>query len=239
MKTVLITGANKGIGFATAKLFLNNGYHVILAGRNEQRLIEAKEKLSNAVEYIVWDVSDIQQAAIALAHAHRYYGNIDTIVNNAGIVSTEDITGGDFLDKTEQAWDETMNINLKGLFFAIQAEAKYMIQNSISGHIVNVCSEMSYRAAYNAYTISKWGALGMTKGLGRRLAQEHIILNGVAPGETATEIFRTEEGIPVKINSPRGERAMPAEIAEAIYFLANSKNIIGQVLISDGGRSLH
>ena len=147
--------------------------------------------------------------------------------------------GGDFLDKTEQAWDETMNTNLKGLFFAIQAEAKYMIRNSISGHIVNVCSEMSYRAAYNAYTISKWGVLGMTKGLGRRLAQEHIILNGVAPGETATEIFRTEEGIPVKINSPRGERAMPAEIAEAIYFLANSKNIIGQVLISDGGRSLH
>ena len=159
MKTVLITGANKDIGFATAKLFLNNGYHVILAGRSEQRLIDAKEKQNNAVEYVVWDVSDIQQAPVALTQAHRYYGNIDTIVNNAGVVSDEDITGGDFLNKTEQAWDETMNVNLKGLFFAIQAEAKYMIRNSISGHIVNVCSEMSYRAAYNAYTISKWGAL--------------------------------------------------------------------------------
>lgn len=239
MKTVMITGANKGIGFATAKLFLHNGYHVILAGRNEQKLIAARERLDNAVHYVVWDVSDIHHAPIALEQAHRFYGNIDTIINNAGTVSEEDITGRDFFEKTEQAWDDTMNTNLKGLFFAIQAEAKYMIQNSISGHIVNVCSEMSYRAAYNAYTISKWGALGMTKGLGRRLAKENIILNGVAPGETATEIFRVQEGLPVKIDSPRGERAMPAEIAEAIYFLANSKNIIGQVIITDGGRSLH
>ena len=239
MGTVLVTGANKGIGFASAKLFLNNGYNVILAGRSEERLIAAKERLNNAVEYVVWDVSDIHQAPIALAQAHKYYGNIDTIVNNAGIVSDEDITGSDFLDKTEEAWDKTMNTNLKGLFFAIQAEAKYMIQHNISGHIVNVCSEVSYRVAYNAYRASKWGALGLTKGLGRRLARDHIILNGVAPGETATEIFRVEEGLPVKINSPRGERAMPSEIAEAIFFLANSKNIIGEVLISDGGRSLH
>lgn len=239
MGTVLITGANKGIGFASAKLFLNNGYNVILAGRNEERLIAAKARLNNAVEHVVWDVSNIHQAPIALAQAHQYYGNIDTIVNNAGIVSDEDITRSDFLDKTEEAWDKTMNINLKGLFFAIQAEAKYMIQNNIAGHIVNICSEMSYRAAYNAYTISKWGALGMTKGLAKRLAQNQIIMNGVAPGATATEIFRVEEGLPVKNKSPRGERAMPDEIAEAIYFLANSKNMIGSVLLSDGGRSLH
>lgn len=239
MGTVLITGANKGIGFATAKLFLSNGYHVILAGRSEERLIAAKEKLNNAVQYVVWDVSDIHQAPIALAKAHQYYGNIDTIVNNAGIVSDEDITRVDFLEKTEEAWDATMNTNLKGLFFAIQAEAKYMIQHNIAGHIVNVCSEMSYRAAYNAYTISKWGALGMTKGLAKRLAKYQIIMNGVAPGETATEIFRVEEGLPVNIKSPRGERAMPSEIAEAILFLAKSNNIIGEVLITDGGRSLH
>ncbi len=214
MGTVLITGANKGIGFATAKLFLSNGYHVILAGRSEERLIAAKEKLNNAVQYVIWDVSDIHQAPLALARAHAFYGNIDTIVNNAGIVSDEDITRGDFLDKTEEAWDSTMDTNLKGLFFALQAEAKYMIQNQIPGHIVNVCSEMSFRAADNAYRISKWGALGMTKGLARRLARDRIILNGVAPGETATEIFRVEEGLPAKIKSPRGERAMPSEILQ-------------------------
>lgn len=132
-----------------------------------------------------------------------------------------------------------MNTNLKGLFFALQAEAKYMIEKEIHGHIVNVCSEMSFRPAYNAYTASKWGAMGLTRGLAKRLAPYGIILNGVAPGETATEILRQEEGVPHKIKSPRGERAMPVEIAEAIYFLAGSKNMIGSVLLSDGGRSLH
>ena len=114
-----------------------------------------------------------------------------------------------------------------------------MIENKIEGHLVNVCSEMSFRDAYDAYCISKWGARGLTQGLAKRLAKDNIILNGIAPGETATEILRQEEGKPFKIDSPRGERAMPSEIAEAIYFLANSKNIIGKVLVSDGGRSLY
>ena len=76
-------------------------------------------------------------------------------------------------------------------------------------------------------------------GLAKRLSKEGIILNGVAPGETATEIFRRKEGEHFAINSPRGERAMPHEIAEAIYFMANSANIIGEILVSDGGRRLH
>lgn len=238
MKTVLITGANKGIGFATAKAFIEKGYHVVLAGRNEERLKIASSRLHNA-PYVLWDVSEIHAATGAIDTAHAYFGNIDIFVNNAGIVTDEDITRVDFLFKTEEAWDATMNTNLKGLFFAIQAEARYMIEHKIQGHIVNVCSEMGFRAAYNAYCISKWGAVGMTRGLAKRLAPEGIIVNGIAPGETATEILRQKEGERHAMNSPRGERAMPGEIAESIVFLAESKNIIGEVLISDGGRSLH
>lgn len=238
MRTVLITGANKGIGFATAKYFKEHGDRVVLAGRNEQRLRAAVERLGGGADYAIWDVCDIHAAPSVLGDIHDRVGAIDVIVNNAGIVTDEDISGSDFLTKTEQAWDQTMNTNLKGLFFAIQAEAQYMIDHEIRGHIVNVCSEMSFRPAYNAYTISKWGALGLTKGLAKRLAPYGIILNGVAPGETATEILRQKEGEPHPINSPRGERAMPIEIAEAIYFVAGSKNMIGSVLLSDGGRSL-
>ena len=239
MRTVLITGANKGIGFATAKYFQDRGDKVILTGRNEERLRAAAMRLGGEPQYAVWDVSDIHAAPSVLSELHERVGAIDVFVNNAGIVSDEDIGGTDFLTKTEAAWDITMNTNLKGLFFAIQAQARYMIEHNICGHIVNVCSEMSFRPAYNAYTASKWGALGLTKGLAKRLAPYGITLNGVAPGETATEILRQKEGEPYAINSPRGERAMPSEIAEAIYFVAGSKNMIGSVLLTDGGRSLN
>lgn len=240
MKTALVTGANKGIGFATTKVFLEKGYNVVLTGRNEERLRHAQERLGGKkCRYIVWDVSDISAVSSALEKAHALFGNIDVFVNNAGIVSGEDITGKDFLVKTEKAWDETMGTNLKGLFFALQAETKYMLARNIQGNIVNVCSEMGFRAAYDAYCISKWGVRGMTMGIAKNIAKYGIVLNGIAPGETATEIFRQKEGEEVKIDSPRGKRAMPMEIAEAIYFLANSRNIIGEILVSDGGRRLN
>lgn len=240
MKTVLITGGNKGIGFATAKLFLESGFNVIITGRDEERLRNAAERLdSSNCRYLVWDVSDITAIAPAIDAAHAFFGNIDVFVNNAGIVSDEDITQKDFLEKTETAWDNTMNVNLKGLFFALQAETRYMVDHEIKGNIVNLCSEMGFRPAYNAYCISKWGVRGMTSGIAKNIAKYGIVLNGVAPGETATEILRQKEGERRLNKSPRGERAMPSEIAEAIYFLANSRNIIGEVLVSDGGNRLY
>ena len=239
MKTVLITGANKGIGFASAKLFLEKGYNVIISGRNEERLKTAVEKLgSKNCAYVVWDIAKVSTNQSAIEKAHQIFGDISVFVNNAGIVADEDISFVPFFEKTEKSWDETMDINLKGAFFALQAQMKYMVNNSIKGSIVNLCSEMAFRPAENAYCISKWGVRGMISGVAKIGANYGIVVNGIAPGETATEILRQKEGEPHKINSPRGERAMPSEIAEAIVFLAESKNIIGEILVSDGGRRL-
>ena len=237
---VLITGANKGIGFATAKLFQSKGYQVIITGRNEDRLHAAKERLGINVEYIVWDVLNISIASEIIQKAHSLWGNIDVFVNNAGIVCSDDNgpCAAGFFKKSEAGWDETMNINLKGMFFALQAEAAYMKEHEIQGNIVNVCSEMGFRPAAFAYGISKWGVRGMTMGVGKELAPIGIVVNGIAPGETATEILHQEEGIIKSIISPRGIQSTPDEIAEAIYFLSKSRNIIGEVLLSDGGRSL-
>lgn len=131
-----------------------------------------------------------------------------------------------------------MNINLKGVFFALQAEALYMIEKNIRGNIVNICSEMGFRPASFAYGISKWGVRGMTMGVGKELAEFGIVVNGIAPGETATEILRQTEGEVKTIESPRGVQAMPEEIAEGILFLSQSRNIIGEIMVSDGGRRL-
>ena len=161
-------------------------------------------------------------------------------VNNAGIVCSDDNgpKSVGFFEKTEEGWDDTMNVNLKGMFFALQAEAKYMRDLGIKGNIINVCSEMGFRPAPFAYGISKWGVRGMTMGIGKELAPLGIVVNGIAPGETATEILHQREGDVKHISSPRGVQATPAEIAEAIYFLSKSRNIIGEVLVSDGGRRL-
>ena len=128
MRTVLITGANKGIGFATAKYFKEHGDRVVLAGRSEERLRAAVERLGGCADYALWDVSDIHAAPSVLRRVHERVGAIDVIVNNAGIVTDEDISGSDFLTKTEQAWDQTMNVNLKGLFFAIQRRLNVGLQ---------------------------------------------------------------------------------------------------------------
>ena len=233
----LITGASKGIGFKTAELFRTNGYKVIITGRNEQKLIDAVGRLDSNAAYLVWDVADVKSAKAAVKKAHLLFGKINVFINNAGIVCDDDIgeRAVGFFEKTEAGWDETMNINLKGLFFALQAEAMYMKENNIKGNIVNVCPEMGFRPAANAYCISKWG---VTMGIGKQLASLGIVVNGIAPGETATEILRQREGDIKKIALPRGVQASTEEIAEAIFFLSQSRNIIGEILVSDGGRSL-
>lgn len=101
----VITGASKGIGFKTAELFCSKGYKVIITGRNEASLKCAVKKLGKQAKYLVWDISDIQSANAALKAAHSLWGNIDVFVNNAGIVSNDDI-GVDavgFLKKARQA----------------------------------------------------------------------------------------------------------------------------------------
>lgn len=239
--TALITGANKGIGYAAAKKFLSEGHKIIISGRNEKKLSEAKNFLGQNCEYIVWDISNVSLSAEVIEKAHSIFGDINIFVNNAGIVCKDD-NGAEqvgFFEKSEEGWDYTMDVNLKGTFFALQAEAAYMRKNAIRGNIVNVCSEMGFRPAAFAYGISKWGVRGMTMGAGAELAPFGIVVNAVAPGETATEILHQKEGEIKKINSPRGIQAAPEEIAEAIYFLSQSRNIIGEILVTDGGRRLY
>lgn len=237
-RTVLVIGASKGIGFATAKIFLENNFNVIITGRDVERLKKASFEL-NRCPYMKWDIKEVSRAGEFVENAHNFYGNIDVFINNAGIVTDAQWNGERFPDLSVSTWDETMDINLRGTYFLCQAEAKYMIANSISGHIVNVCSEMGFRAATDPYGISKWGVRGMTLGIARNLAKHKIVVNAVAPGETATEILRQKEGVETKMDSPRGVRSMPYEIGNAIYFLATDDNTIGTILQTDGGRSIY
>lgn len=237
-KTVLVIGGSKGIGFACAKKFIENKFNVIITGRNVTGLKKASSALDNC-PYIEWDIKEVSKAKEYLEKAHEFFNGIDVFINNAGIVTDAQWNGECFPDVSISTWDETMNVNLRGIYFLCQAEAKYMIANSVKGHIVNMCSETGFRAAPDSYGISKWGIRGMTLGMAQILAEHKIVVNAIAPGETATEILRQKEGERIKIDSPRGIRAMPCEIANAVYLLATEDNMIGTILQTDGGRSLH
>ena len=240
-KTVLITGGSKGIGFVSAEKLLKDGKNVIITGRHEKQLEEAVRKLSGHVKYKVWDVGDIENVKTYFAEAVKLFGKIDVVINNAGILSDSDLAN-DFFSVTPEQWDRVEIVNLKGLFFICQCAASFMIQNGIKGHIVNVCSEMGFRPVWYPYGISKWGVRGLTYGLGHLLASHGIVVNGVAPGHTATDLVKWNENESLELDSiPRGCMATPEEIAELICFLASdaANNIMGEIVISDGARHLY
>ena len=240
-KTVLITGAGSGIGLATAKTFAEHDYHVILAGKTVEKLEKAKNEIGECAVAFLWDITKISQIKSKIQDAISIFGTLDVVVNNAGCLFMTDRTG-DFFHVTPEEWDGVHTTNLKAMFFICQAVLEYMVNEGLKGHIVNVCSEMGFRQTYTPYGISKWGVRGLTYGLGRTFAPYGIVVNGVAPGQTATPIVGYQEGdSPAEESIPRGIMATPKEIANLIYFLGSESgnNLMGEIVVSDGGRHLY
>lgn len=242
-KCVLVTGGSSGIGFETAREYLAEGAEVIITGRHESALKEAKEKLSSdKLHTIVWDVSDIKSIPQKMQEADRLLDgkNIDYFINNAGVYIPENLKEYD-----ESTYDLIMATNTKGLFFMCQAEKKYFIDNSIRGKIINVCSARSLISGCDPYSISKWGAMCITKGLAKELIQYGIIVNGVAPGIVLTNISDWSKKQNINDNAytqshPTGRYTLVEEIAGMILYLSSDlgSNIVGEIVPIDGGWTL-
>lgn len=241
-KKAIITGGSRGIGFATAKKFIEEGAVVTITGRNAEALKKACAKIPNGnLMYVEWDTADISMFEGNIKRIADNMDGLDILVNNAGVLTETDFKG-EFLNITPDQWDYVENINLKGVFFMCQAAAKYMMGNKIKGHIVNVCSEMGFRPVNVTYGITKWGVRGMTYGLGKTLAPYGIVVNGVAPGATATDMMRWSEGMSMeRLSHPNRRFGYPCEIAALIAFLASNAadNLVGEIVISDGGSHLY
>lgn len=240
-KGVLVTGGGSGIGFETAKEYLAEGAEVIITGRNETALKEAKEELaSDRLHTMVWDISDVKTIPQKLHEAVAKLGKIDVFVNNAGVYA---INAWDKYD--EETFDNVIITNAKGLFFMCQAEGKYFLENKISGRIVNVCSIAGIKSGFDPYSVSKWGAVCITKGLAKELAKHGIIVNGVAPGNVVTNIHSGVRGKNVEDNAYMpshltGRYSLVEEIAGMILYLSSDlgSNIVGEVVPVDGGWTL-
>lgn len=241
-KIAIITGGTGGIGIAIAQAFLKSGISaIVITGRNETRLNQAKielDKVDNAkgkVYTCVLNNKDIDSFDSKLDEILSKTGHIDILVNNAGVI------GGYLPNACEAEYDNVMDTNLKGAFFLSQTVAKYMIAHKINGNILNICSSSSIRPANSAYALSKWGLQGLTLGLAKSLVKHGIIVNGIAPGPTATPMLDKIQGesIDNKYN-PIGRMIMPEEIANMAVFLTSNygRTIVGDVIYMSGGAGL-
>lgn len=232
-RVALVTGAGSGIGFGIAEAFVNNKAKVIITGRNEDKLKEACAKLGENCKYLVWDASDSTIINENLSKAVNVFGRIDILVNNAGYHGNQN-----FFTISEPDFDCTFNVNIKNVFFMCQAVGKYMIDNHIRGHILNISSAASVKPAWSPYEISKWACTGFTKGLARELIPYGIIVNGIAPGPMATEMSHWHDGEQLTWPGlPKERLGVVEEIGNLAVHLSSDAGsfIVGEVVLCDGG----
>lgn len=237
-KKVLVTGGGSGIGFEIAKEFLAEGAEVMITGRNKERLEEAKQKLNNPkVKVMDWDVADVKELDEKFVTAVEVMGAFDIFINNAGIYAASP-----WNQIKEEEYDKVSDINCKGLFFMCQHEADYFLKNNIKGKIVNINSIAGLKSGFDAYSVSKWGSMCITRSLAAKMAPYGIVINGIAPGNVVTNIHDGVRGKNVMDNAYMPQHktnryTLVEEIASMALYLSSdmASNIIGQVIAIDGG----
>ena len=239
-KTVLITGASRGIGRATALLFAKAGWRVGI-GYHQNRdaaesLLAELTALGADADIFAADVADRQAATAMVAAAKARFGHIDALICNAGITRSHLFT-----DVTEADWREMMGVTLDGPFFCAQAAVSDMIRRQ-DGVILFVSSIWGLTGASceAPYSAAKAGLIGLTKALAKELGPSHIRVNCVAPGVIDTDMnAHLSEDIRAELaaETPLGRIGTPDDIAHSLLFLASddASFITGQVLSPNGG----
>ena len=237
-KSVIVTGAARGIGEACARRFAREGARLVLADVLDAEGEALAAELGGL--YVHCDVGDKAQVDALVARALAAYGRIDILVNNAGI-----FRAADFLDVTEEDFDAVLRVNVKGSFLLGQAAARAMVQAG-GGNIVNMSSVNGVLAIPNiaSYNVSKGGINQLTRVMALALADKNIRVNAVAPGTIATELAAkavlTSEEAKAKImmRTPMKRLGQPSEIAEVVAWLASdgASYITGEIVTVDGGR---
>jgi NAD(P)-dependent dehydrogenase (short-subunit alcohol dehydrogenase family) len=240
-KTALITGATSGIGQATAARLAADGAHVIVAGRDTERgeaVVAAIRADGGKADFVPADLRDAASAAeLATRAAEVAGGRIDVLVNNAGIALTGPTPGFD-----EGAFDDVFAVNVKAPFYLVGARAPAMAANG-GGSIVNVSTMAAEIGIVGmaAYSASKAALNGLTRSWAAEFGPQGVRVNVVSPGPTRTAgVESMGDAIDhLAAQSPLGEVADPAEIADVIAFLAGdaASRVHGVVLNVDGGRT--
>jgi 3-oxoacyl-[acyl-carrier protein] reductase len=244
MKTALITGAGIGIGRATAHAFVEAGYRVIVTDILEDEgkaVTEAIKAKGGTAEFHRLDVTSTEGAEAVVSAVEGAYGAIDTIICNAGIAHKVPLD-----QLTDEKWDFTMEVDLKGMIRVIRAAAPKM-RAAGTGSVVCLSSIMGVAYGWDEhvhYSAAKSGVVGLVRGLAVELAREGVRVNGVAPGYIRTAQALSEEHSlgPAGLEKaaefiPMGRVGEADDIADVILFLASdaARYMTGQVVTVDGG----
>ncbi len=245
-KNAIVTGGARGIGYAIARRFLNEGGRVVIADIDERAGEAACKDLSNLgdVRFVSGDVAERLDVRNLVAKALDSFGNIDVLVNNAGISH-----GASFLDIKEADFDRVMDVNLKGAFLCGQAVARHMVDRVEAGEdpgcIINVSSNNAVLALAEQvpYTVSKGAVAQLTRVMALSLARYGIRVNAIGPGSIMTDMLSAVAGDNDARNrilsrTPMGRIGDPSEIAGIAVFLASNdaSYVTGQTVFADGGR---
>jgi glucose 1-dehydrogenase len=240
---VLVTGSAQGIGRAIAVRLAQEGARIVVEDRLDSAMAEQTLDAVRATGsdgcVIAGDVGRVDDDRAVIERAVAQMGRIDVLVNNAGVERR-----AAFLDVTEADYDLVMNVNLKGAFFLTQAFVRHLRETKRGGRIVNVSSvheELPF-PHFTSYCASKGGMKMMMRNLAIELAPLGITVNNVAPGAVGTPINQQLLADKAQLaalvaNIPLGRLANPAEIANAVLFLASpeSSYVTGTTLFVDGG----
>jgi NAD(P)-dependent dehydrogenase (short-subunit alcohol dehydrogenase family) len=238
-KVALVTGAARGIGLATARTFLAEGWAVALLDIERELLGQSMKEIGrpDATLALGCDVSDAGAVGTAVATIARRFGRLDALVNNAGIAVFAPL-----METSDADWTRVLEVNLTGPFLCTKAAVPLMREHG-GGAIVNITSISAVRASTlrSAYGTSKAGLAHLTKQLAVELAELNIRVNAVAPGPVDTAMAKKVHTREIRADYhdaiPLNRYGLEEELANAIYFLCSDKSsyITGQILAVDGG----
>ncbi|MEL6751401.1 MAG: glucose 1-dehydrogenase [Pseudomonadota bacterium] len=245
-KAAIVTGGANGIGAAIARRFVTEGARVVIADIEDeagQQLASDLQELGSAI-FVHTDVGERLDVHNLVAAARDAHGEIDVLVNSAGILAE-----ASFLDLAIEDFDAVMRVNLKGSFMCGQAVARTMVErvkdDGPAGTIINLSSINAKLALPNQvpYTISKGAVRQLTNVMAQSLAPYGIRVNAIGPGSIATEMLMKAVGDPdnnedIMARTPLGRAGQPDEVAAIATFLASDEAsyITGQTIYADGGR---
>ena len=240
-KVAVITGGSSGIGLATARRFVEEGAHVVITGRREKELNEAAASFQGDITTVVGDVARTEDLDRLYAVVKEKYGHIDILFANAGAGTVAPLAAA-----TEKHFDQTFDVNVKGMFFTVQ-KALPLFKDGGSIILNSSVSNVKGLAGFTAYAASKAAVRNFARGWTMELKDRNIRVNSMSPGAIETPALETTTGLTAEqareaaasfaSQIPMGRRGKPEEIAAAVTFLASTESsyVTGIDLAVDGG----